>query len=311
MKQEELEIISLNISEKKGTVKKPVPEIRLLPTGIEGDAHAGDWHRQVSLLAWESISSAAEKAGEEFPPGVFAENLTTRGFPVHKSSVLDRFRGNEVEIEITQIGKRCHTLCEVGKRVGKCIMPIEGVFGRVIQPGKIVTGEHLVYKPFVFKTMVITLSDRAAKGVYTDRSGPEIIGILEKHFSQNNRHYEFEHKIIPDQPGALEKLLEDAVKGGFQAVFTTGSTGIGPRDIAPDVIQKHIDREIPGIMDHIRLKYGQTNPNALISRSISGIKKETLIFALPGSVRAVREYLTEITPLLEHLLRMIYSIDSH
>lgn len=308
---EALEIVSLNISEKKGVIKKPVRKIELVSTGIKGDAHAGHWHRQVSLLAEESILAAAEKAGTEFPPGVFAENLTTHGFPVHKCAVLDRFASEEIEIEVTQIGKRCHTLCEVGKRVGTCIMPIEGVFARVIRPGTLRVGDRLEYKPWLFRTRIITLSDRAALGIYPDRSGPEIKQILTRHFEQTGRKFSMDLMIIPDQPDQLERQIIEATKQGVQMIITTGSTGIGPRDIAPDVINRLVDKEIPGIMDHIRLKFGQTNPNALISRSTAGIRDKTMIFALPGSVRAVREYLGEMTPLLEHLLRMIHSIDNH
>ncbi|NOY37779.1 MAG: molybdenum cofactor synthesis protein [Chlorobi bacterium] len=306
-----IDIISVNISAEKGTVKKPVPEITITGTGIAGDVHAGHWHRQVSLLASESIQAAAEKAAADFPPGIFAENITTRGFPVHKARILDRFAGKNIELEVTQIGKECHTQCEISRKTGNCIMPIEGIFCRVITGGKMVPGDKMIYKPFVFRSKVITLSDRAAKGIYSDRSGPEVKRILEGFFKNQERHFAIDNTIIPDNPSELEHILDESISDGYHAIFTTGSTGVGPQDIAPDVLKPLFDKEIPGIMDHIRLKYGQTNPNALISRSVAGTIDKTMIFALPGSVKAVKEYMTEITPLLEHLLRMIHSIDNH
>jgi len=109
---QQIEILSVNISEKKGIIKKPVESIVLNSRGIEGDAHAGDWHRQVSLLAQESIDQAEIKAGNTFPPGTFAENITTCGIALHKTAILDRFVNSDVELEVTQIGKKCHNTCE-------------------------------------------------------------------------------------------------------------------------------------------------------------------------------------------------------
>ena len=110
-------------------------------------------------------------------------------------------------------------------------------------------------------------------------------------------------------------MLRDAIvslcDSDFDMIFTTGGTGIGPRDITPEVLLTLFDKEIPGIMDAIRLKYGANRLQALISRSVAGLKGETLIFSLPGSVRAVNEYLDEITQHLNHLIMMIHHIDMH
>ena len=101
------------------------------------------------------------------------------------------------------------------------------------------------------------------------------------------------------------------VAQGVDIIITTGGTGIGPRDITPEVMQKFIKKEIPGIMEMIRWKYGVEKPAALISRAMAGVNHKTMLFALPGSVRAVNEYMTEILKHLEHLIYMIEGVDRH
>lgn len=306
-----LEILSVNISEKKGIIKKPVDKICLCETGIVGDAHAGKWHRQVSLLAQESIDEAEKKAKAKFPPGTFAENLTTRGVAVHKTAVFDRFVNDEVIMEVTQIGKKCHSTCAIGKQIGNCIMPLEGIFCRVIQGGDIVAGTKFRYEPRIITVKIITLSDRASKGEYKDISGPLIGDLLSKHFNDKNRHYDIQNDIIPDSPEQLKALIEEATQAKTDIIITTGGTGIGARDITPDVIKPMLEKEISGIMELVRVKYGMGNPNAVISRSVAGTIGNTLIYTLPGSPKAIREYMGEIMPTLEHSFRMLYNIDMH
>ena len=125
MKKPGFEVRSVNISVKKGTVKEAVDHIELDDKGIVGDAHAGSWHRQVSLLAEESIRKAEKSAGESFPFGTFAENITTEGLDLNKTNILDRFIGGSVELEVTQIGKKCHSKCAIGKKIGDCIMQFQ------------------------------------------------------------------------------------------------------------------------------------------------------------------------------------------
>ena len=105
----QLTIQSLNISEKKGTVKIPVSPVEIDMTGVKGDAHAGKWHRQVSLLGVESIKKAEEQNNRTFVPGDFGENITTEGLELHKTHVLDRFHSGDVLLEMTQNGKKCHS----------------------------------------------------------------------------------------------------------------------------------------------------------------------------------------------------------
>jgi len=126
----------------KGTQKTNVPEAELeSDLGIVGDAHAGQWHRQVSLLALESIEKMIAK-GATVSPGNFAENITTEGIDLTRLSMGSRLRlGESVELEITQFGKECHDRCEIFRQVGDCIMPREGVFAKVTSPGRIRVGD--------------------------------------------------------------------------------------------------------------------------------------------------------------------------
>ncbi len=312
MAQNSCIIKSLNISEKKGTIKTPRKQIILTPLGVEGDAHAGKWHRQVSLLAEESILSFEKELGRKIGFGEFAENITTQGFPVHKTKPFDKLMNENVELEITQIGKKCHgTNCEIFKQTGDCVMPKEGIFCRVIKPGILNENDALTYIPKVFRIKVITLSDRASEGIYQDKSGPLIEKLSKDWFNGQAYLCETGRVVIPDEKQLLEKELQQAIESDFDIIYTTGSTGIGPRDIAPDIVKQFIDLEIPGIMDMIRLKYGMEKPNALLSRSVAGVKNKTLIFALPGSTKAVNEYLAEIHKILMHSFLMLYGIDSH
>ncbi len=307
----ELTVVSVNISKEKGTVKNPVEEIKLDSRGIRGDAHAGSWHRQVSMLAKESIEQAEKAAGEKFPDGTFAENITTKGIAIHKANILDRFVNDSVALEVTQIGKKCHAKCAIGRKVGNCIMPLEGIFVRVTGEGVLRSGDRLTYHPKTFKIKIITLSDRASAGEYEDQSGPEIERGCTAWAEEQRLSLQYDTVIIPDDRESLLKELEAAGTDPYDMVFTTGSTGIGVRDIAPETISGFLEKEIPGLMEMIRVKYGAEKPNAYLSRSLCGTHGKTLVFALPGSPKAVREYLEEIRKVLFHMLLMVHGIGAH
>ena len=309
---EEIKILSVNTSEKKGTIKKPVEAITILTSGIEGDAHAGDWHRQISLLGVESIEKMQESAKRQFKYGEFAENITVRGFPLFDMRPLDRLVSGDVVLEVTQIGKKCHgEKCAIYKETGDCVMPKEGIFSRVLQGGMLRAGDHFIYHPRIIRVKIITLSDRASKGEYEDQSGPLLEKLTKDNFLKEGRQVSVETVILPDDVDKLERQIRKYVQEKTDIIFTTGGTGLGPRDITPDVIRPLLSKEIPGIMEMIRVKYGMQFPNALVSRSIAGLIGETLIYALPGSPKAAREYAEEIFRTIEHSLRMIHRIDSH
>ena len=143
-----MQVLAVSVSEKKGTKKHVVEYVTLIENfGIEGDAHAGKWHRQVSLLATESMDKVKEKI-PNIKAGDFAENILTKGIILHKLPIGTILIVGECKLEVTQIGKECHLGCEIRHIVGDCVMPKEGIFTRVIKGGKIASGDkiEIIYK---------------------------------------------------------------------------------------------------------------------------------------------------------------------
>ena len=137
-------VLSINISEKKGIPKTKInPGVLIEDFGFEGDAHAGKWHRQVSLLAKESIEKSKGLPTDGLCHGVFAENITTEGIELYTIPVGTKLKVGECIIEITQIGKECHDGCAIKKLVGQCVMPREGIFASVIKGGKVYEGDDI------------------------------------------------------------------------------------------------------------------------------------------------------------------------
>jgi len=164
--------------------------------------------------------------------------------------------------------------------------------------------------PDKFKVLVITLSDRAFKGEYSDLSGPAVKEKLKEFFGSEGWTAVFKMELIPDDAIRLRDILVNASES-YNIIITTGGTGIGPNDITTDTVRPLLLKEIPGIMEYIRIRYGSEKPNALLSRSVAGIIGKSLIYTLPGSVKAVDEYLTEILKTLKHAILMQYGIDAH
>ena len=164
--------------------------------------------------------------------------------------------------------------------------------------------------PEKFEVLIITLSDRAHRGEYEDISGPGIKEIISGYLSSLNWEHNINLTLIPDDAAILRELLKSA-GSIYNIVITTGGTGIGPRDITVETVTPMLTKEIPGIMEFIRIKYGAKKPNALLSRGVAGIMGKSLIYTLPGSVRAVEEYMAEILKTLKHTIYMQYGIDTH
>lgn len=302
-------VTSVNISKEKGTIKMPVPEIILDDRGVANDAHAGDWHRQISILGQEDVNWFSEKFDRVVMPGEFAENITLEGLDLGGVAILDRFRIGTVELEITQIGKECHgDACAIFREVGQCVMPKKGLFARVVRGGPIRAGDEAEYLPRPFRAAVITMSDRASKGEYEDRSGPRVLKHLDDFFADKRWHFEGESHLLPDDREKLEQTLGRLRDANCDLVIVTGGTGIGPRDFTPDAVLALADREIPGIMDAIRLKFGVKKPTALLSRSVACVMGTTQVYALPGSVKAVDEYMGELLKTVEHIVGMLHGL---
>ncbi len=302
-------VIAVCTSEKKGTAKTEVPSIRLIPgMGIEGDAHAGRWHRQVSLLALEKIE-AFRKMGANVSYGAFGENIIIEGFDLRSLPVGTRFRIGDVLLEMTQIGKECHSHCAIYAQVGDCIMPREGVFTVVLEGGGIKAGDAVEMieadpeRPFT--AAWITLSDKGAAGEREDRSGPLIGQLL------TEAGYEVvEGLLLPD---GVEKLKQQLVRLADQrqvnVIFTTGGTGLSPRDLTPEATIEVCDRMAPGIAEAVRAYSMTKTPSAMLSRAAAGMRGQTLIINLPGSPKAVRECLEFLLPPLEHGLGIMLGRD--
>jgi molybdenum cofactor synthesis domain-containing protein len=164
--------------------------------------------------------------------------------------------------------------------------------------------------PLKFEVLIITLSDRAYRGEYQDLSGPRIGEKVSDYLSSIGWKFEITRNLIPDDPAILSGLLNSAGEK-FNLIITTGGTGIGPRDITIETVAPLLSKEIPGIMEFIRIKYGSLKPNALLSRGVAGILNKALIYTLPGSLKAVEEYMEEILKTLKHTVYMQYGIDTH
>ena len=164
--------------------------------------------------------------------------------------------------------------------------------------------------PEKFEILVITLSDRASKGEYEDLSGPKVKEMVEDFFTSSGWLYNLKLILIPDNPATLKDVLISA-GNNYNIIISTGGTGIGPRDITVETVTPLMSKQIPGIMEFIRIKYGTEKPAALLSRGVAGIIGKSLIYTLPGSVRAVEEYMTEIIKTLKHTIYMQYGVDKH
>lgn len=164
--------------------------------------------------------------------------------------------------------------------------------------------------PLKFEVLIITLSDRAYRGEYEDLSGPRIGERVSEYLSSIKWQFEITRNLIPDEAQVLEGLLKSAGER-YNLIITTGGTGIGPRDITVETVVPLLAKEIPGIMEFIRIKYGTQKPNALLSRGVAGVLNKALIYTLPGSLKAVEEYMEEILKTLQHTVYMQYGIDTH
>lgn len=148
------------------------------------------------------------------------------------------------------------------------------------------------------KVLVLTVSDRASKGIYEDLSGPGIEKILRDRFPDIS----VSRKIIPDEKIEITRAFESGLENDF--IITTGGTGLSPRDVTPETTAQFCDRAIPGIAEYLRAESVKQTPNAVLSRGSAGMKGSTIIINLPGSVRAVEFCIRLLVPLLPHALKM-------
>ncbi|MBR6228481.1 MAG: molybdenum cofactor biosynthesis protein [Eubacterium sp.] len=299
-------IRAICVSEKRGVEKNEVEQAVLVEgEGIQGDAHAGKWHRQVSMLSGSSVDEF-NRRGAGVKNGDFGENLVIDGIDCIKlpvGSVL-KFE-NGVTIRVTQKGKECHTHCNIYKRMGECIMPHQGTFTEVLTGGTIRKGDSFsVEYPDVnrpFQAAVVVLSDKASVGQREDLSGPKAKEILEK-----NGYEVIETIVIPDDSKRLKMELI-RLSDGREAdlIITSGGTGFSFRDGTPEVTMDVADRNAPGIAEYIRMKSMEVTDRAMLTRGVSVIRGSSLIVNLPGSPKAVEECLGFILGGLDHGIKVL------
>jgi molybdenum cofactor synthesis domain-containing protein len=301
-------IKALCTSERKGERKKPQRIAHfIVEHGIEGDAHAGPWHRQVSLLAEEDVQTIREGGLPNVAHGDFAENVVVSGVPLHTLGLGSRLRlGDHVLLSVTQIGKVCHTRCRVYEITGDCIMPRLGLFARVVQGGAVRVGnavsvEHAVPRD-AYQTVVLTISDRCSRGEAEDTAGPAVARLVEKKLGAHTYRIE----VLPDEREAVSERLKHYCGGhSIDLVLTVGGTGFSPRDVTPEATRAVVERLTPGLDEAMRAASLASTPHAMLSRSVSGVRGSTLIVNLPGSERGAVENLSVILRALPHGLEKL------
>ena len=292
------------ISEKKGTEKHPVQEINVIEDfGLENDAHAGKWHRQVSLLSYEEREKF-KQGGANVQDGAFGENLLVSGIEFSKFKVGTRFKIGGVILELTQIGKSCHSHCAIYHAVGKCIMPTFGVFTRVIHGGHICVGDTVQVIENTDQRMrvaIVTLSDKASAGQRKDESGPLISSIMTK-----QGYNVTSLTILPDEMDEIvSTLINLSDRCQNDLILTTGGTGLSMRDVTPEATLKVMTRNVPGISEALRYESMKYTNKAMLSRGVSVLRNQTLIINLPGSPKAVKESLDILLGPLKHGLEIM------
>ena len=298
-------IKALCLSYKRGTVKQPVPKVMLKENyGLEGDAHAGNWHRQVSLLSYDKVEAFNAKGGQA-GFGAFGENILVEGLDFRNLPVGTVLKCGDVSLRMTQIGKECHSHCEIYKRVGDCIMPREGVFAVVEKGGVLETGAKmqaiLPKEDAPLRAAVMTLSDKGSRGERVDTSGPRAAELLQA------AGYEIvEMVLLPDEQKQIERELKRlADQRQVDLIITTGGTGMSVRDCTPEATLAVATRNVPGIAEAIRAGSMAITKRAMLGRGASVLRNNTLIVNLPGSKKAVEESLELVLPELEHGLKIL------
>jgi len=304
-------VVAVCISENKGTSKKNVGSAIVIEGfGLKDDAHAGNWHRQASLLSIESIEKM-KRNGLVIGPGDFGENITTEGLELTSLPIGTELKiGKKVILRVTQIGKICPRPCAIYYKVGYCIMPKEGIFAAVIKGDLIKVGDKIdIVKTFeknnkekkMFKCGIVTVSTSVAQGRKKSKSDQVIIDLIKKIGGEI-----VSQSIVPDEQNLIVKEIKkfvDELK--LDLVLTTGGTGFSPTDFTPEATRKVIEREVPGIPEAMRMATFKDAPKSILSRSVAGIRRRSLIINLPGNPKGARECLNVVLPVLSHALKVV------
>jgi len=299
-------VVAVCTSKRKGVQKRPRESVVLeVGQGITDDAHRGFKHRQVSMLGEADIEMMRGK-GANVHLGDFGENIICRGLDLTQLGMGSELRVGPARLRLSQIGKACHDHCAIYYAVGECIMPRLGCFFTVEEGGEVKPGDEIRIlsrvDPLAMQCAVLTVSDRCSRGETEDTSGPALAELLGK----SGAHV-LEAACLPDEPDQLEKMLREwsDPQRRIDLVLTTGGTGFAPRDRTPEATRRVIERETPGLSEHMRAAGLAKTPKAILSRGISGIANRTLIVNLPGSRKGGVESLEALLEVLPHAVRMM------
>ena len=286
-------------SAEKGTAKTECGEAALLHRhGIDGDAHAGTWHRQVSLLPLERVEEF-RNAGAEVKSGDFGENFVVEGLDWSAMRVGTRLRCGPALLELTQFGKECHDRCHIFQTMGDCIMPRHGVFAKVLVGGTVRVGDA-IDAARVFTAALLTVSDKGSRGEREDASGPVM-----RELAEEKGFAVVDAGMVSDDMDAIASALERYCADGVDLVLTSGGTGFSPRDVTPEATLRVVQRLCPGLPEAMRGLSMAVSKRAMLSRAVAGIRDRTLIVNLPGSPKAVRECLGFVLDELTHGLDIL------
>ena len=301
-------VLAVCVSPEKGTSKRNVGKAEFIANhGLKGDAHAGTWHRQVSLLSHQKIEEFRSK-GAEVDNGAFGENLVVEGIDFRSLPLGALLECSGAILEITQIGKECHSHCAIYKVMGDCIMPREGVFARILQGGVISVGDEMTVRRAagengLHRVWILTASDMGFRGERVDESGPAV-----REIAVSAGFFPVGYSLLPDDQDGLEKELRRICDLGLaDLILTTGGTGFSRRDRMPEATAAVSERLVPGIAEAMRAGSMGITRRAMLSRGISAIRGSTLIINLPGSPGAARENLEFVIGELGHGLDILTS----
>ncbi|MBQ5310737.1 MAG: molybdenum cofactor biosynthesis protein, partial [Oscillospiraceae bacterium] len=234
--------------------------------------------------------------------GAFGENILTEGIDYSKCPVGTRLRIGEALLEITQIGKKCHTNCMIRDITGDCIMPREGIFAKVLETGIVRVGDSaVIYETRPFTAAVITASDRAYHGGYEDRSG----AVIEEKLRARGFEVVKRTLLSDDEEAIYRELTYISDNMHPDVIFTTGGTGFSMRDRVPEATMRAAERNAPGIAEVIRAESMKITKTAALSRAVSVIRGRTLIINLPGSPKAVAECIDIIQDIMTHGIELL------
>ncbi len=291
------------LSEKRQTRKVMQNLVNLIENfGIEGDAHAGEGMRQISILSEMSLAKM-EAEGITTSPGCCGENIDIHA-AIELHTLLPGVQlklGDCAVVRITEIGKD-NSDGHADNVIRNNIFPREGIFAEVLTGGTVKPDDSVeVLRSNGFTAGVLTVSDSASKGVYQDTSGPALIELL-----RSNGYLPARYAVVPDEVTEISTKLSNWCEDGFlDVLFTTGGTGFSVRDVTPEATRMVCDREVPGIPEMIRQKSALIVESAWLSRARAGIRKRTLIINVPGSRKAALECAGFAFPILGHALEIL------